>query len=51
MSRGALSVVLTFTMKDEFTFESDHIYIYIYRERERERESIFCEQKKRVKTL
>ena len=29
MRRGALSVVLTFTMKDEFTFEPDLIYIII----------------------
>ena len=27
MSRGMLSVVLTFTMKYEFTFEPDSIYI------------------------
>ena len=26
MPRGALSAVLTFTMKDEFTFEPDPIY-------------------------
>ena len=42
MPRGALSTVLTFTMKTEFSFELDpiyiYIYIYIYIERERERE-------------
>ena len=27
MPRGMIFVVLTFTMKDEFTFESDPIYI------------------------
>ena len=40
MPRGTLSIVPTFTIKDEFAIESHpiyiYIYIYIYRERERE---------------
>ena len=37
MPRGALSVVLTFAIKNEFSFEPD--LIYIERERERERDT------------